>query len=84
VDERHPREGSLTMAAPLTIADITAVIDAAKPAHQRAAMLEALTEIMGELGAALAQSIPSDDQIIIGHVRTAHTLATMALRNARS
>jgi septation ring formation regulator EzrA len=33
-------------------------------------------EAMGELGAALAQALPSDDQIIIGHVTRAHALIT--------
>ena len=36
-------------------------------------------EIIGHLGAILVQTIPSDDQIIIDHVRKAHELAT-ALR----
>ena len=36
-------------------------------------------EIIGHLGAILVQTIPSDDQIIIDHVRRAHELAT-ALR----
>jgi hypothetical protein len=31
----------------------------------------ALFEAMGHLGAAVTQSIPSDDQIIMGHVRKA-------------
>jgi hypothetical protein len=34
-----------------------------------------LLEIIGHLGAALIQSVPEDDQIIMGHVRDAHTLA---------
>jgi hypothetical protein len=36
-------------------------------------------EIIGHLGAILMQTAPSDDQIIIDHVRKAHELAT-ALR----
>jgi hypothetical protein len=38
-----------------------------------------VVEIIGHLGAILVQTIPSDDQIIIEHVRKAHELAT-ALR----
>lgn len=30
-----------------------------------------LLEIIGHLGAAVSQSLPSDDQIIMGHVRQA-------------
>jgi hypothetical protein len=36
---------------------------------------EILDEIRGHLGAALAQTISSDDPIIIGHVRDAYLLA---------
>jgi hypothetical protein len=39
-------------------------------------------EIIGHLGAILMQTAPSDDQIIIGHVRKAHELAT-ALQRSR-
>lgn len=41
-----------------------------------------LLEIIGHLGAAISQSIPSDDQIIVGHIREAHNLAKM-LRGAQ-
>lgn len=34
-----------------------------------------LLQIIGHLGAAIVQSIPSDDQIIMGHVGDAHKLA---------
>lgn len=33
-----------------------------------------ITEALAHLGAALVQSIPSDDQIIMGHVRDAYRL----------
>lgn len=39
---------------------------------------KALLEIIGHLGTALIQSIPSDDQIIIGHIRSANKLAVAA------
>ena len=35
-------------------------------------MSEKLEEIIGHLGAALNQQAPSDDKIIMGHVRDAH------------
>jgi hypothetical protein len=41
-----------------------------------------LLEIIAHLGAALSQSIPSDDPIIIEHVRDAHQLALELRRGA--
>lgn len=42
-----------------------------------------LHDAAGELGAAISQSIPSDDQIIMDHVRKAHeTLLTVLRRIA--
>ena len=41
-----------------------------------------LDEIVSHLGAACAQSLPSDDQIIMDHVRAAHELAKIVLRRA--
>lgn len=46
--------------------------------------LKALEEVMGHLGGALMQTVPSDDQIIIGHVRDAHELVKKLWREARS
>ena len=40
---------------------------------------KALLEIRGELHAALVQTIPSDDQIIMDHVRAADKIAQNAL-----
>lgn len=40
-----------------------------------------LLEIIGHLGAAISQTLPSDDQRIAEHVRAAHELARM-LRKA--
>jgi hypothetical protein len=40
-----------------------------------------LLEIIAHLGAAISQSIPTDDQIIMEHVRAAHGLARL-LRKA--
>ncbi len=37
-----------------------------------------LENVCAELGAALMQSIPSDDQIIIGHIRKAYEAAKKA------
>lgn len=34
-----------------------------------------IDELVGHLGAAIVQSIDSDDQIIMGHVREAHDIA---------
>lgn len=36
---------------------------------------EQLLEIIGHLGAALIQSVPTDDQIIMDHIRDAHEAA---------
>jgi hypothetical protein len=41
-----------------------------------------IDEIIGHLGAAISQSIPSDDQIIMEHVRAAHGLARILRRAA--
>jgi len=41
-----------------------------------------LDQIVAHLGAACAQSLPSDDQIIMDHVRAAHELAKIVLRRA--
>lgn len=41
-----------------------------------------LDEIVGHLGAAVGASIPSDDQIIMGHVRAAYELARILRRAA--
>lgn len=41
---------------------------------------EAILEIIGHLGAALIQTVPSDDQIIMGHVKSAHDLACQLRR----
>ena len=46
-------------------------------------MLDRLLEVYGHLGAALAQSIDSDDQIIMGHVRDAHFVIQSAIKDAR-
>lgn len=43
--------------------------------------VDALDRIIGHLGAAIGQSLPSDDQIIMGHVRSAHERA-QALRES--
>lgn len=44
-------------------------------------MKDELLEIYGHLGAALAQSIPSDDQIIMEHVRDAYDIIGDLLRS---
>jgi hypothetical protein len=43
---------------------------------------EALDQIIGHLGAALVQASPTDDQIIMDHVRVAHELAKTIRRRA--
>lgn len=40
-------------------------------------------EIAAHLGSALSQTIPSDDQIIMNHVRAANTLAMSLLKDER-
>jgi hypothetical protein len=51
--------------------------DEAPPVDDRTAKLavEGLREVIGHLDAAIAQSHPSDDQILIGHIATASALA---------
>ena len=43
-----------------------------------------LLEIMGHLGAALIQQSPSDDHIIMGHVREANDIATRLYREIKA
>lgn len=57
--------------------------DAANIIEQRGQMRQALLEIAGHLGAADTQSVPSDDQIIMDHVREAYALAKSALTDSR-
>ena len=35
----------------------------------------AMATVRGELGAAVGQTLPSDDQVVAGHVKTAYVLA---------
>ena len=44
--------------------------------------LTSLEQAMAHLGAAITQSAPNDDQIIMGHVRAAHELVRDAFRAA--
>ena len=44
---------------------------------------DAMLEIIGHLGAALMQAAPTDDAIIIGHIKSAHLLALELHRDAR-
>jgi hypothetical protein len=44
----------------------------------------ALEEAMAHLGAALIQTIESDDQIIMNHVRAAHTILQVVTRAQRA
>ncbi|MDY0242184.1 MAG: hypothetical protein RBR34_08405 [Rhodospirillaceae bacterium] len=46
-------------------------------------MTKHIEEAIAHLGAALSQTIPSDDQIIMGHVRDAHTEARAAMSDVR-
>ena len=46
--------------------------------------MEALREAAGHLGAALVQSLHSDDQIIVGHIREAKDLIDKALKETKS
>lgn len=41
-----------------------------------------LREIHACLSVALRQSVPSDDQIVMGHVRDAHTIADVCLKRS--
>lgn len=52
--------------------------DALQPVSADAILLE----IIGHLGAAKAQIIPSDDQIIAEHIRAAYDLAALLRRQA--
>lgn len=44
----------------------------------------ALEEALAHRGAALIQSTPSDDQIIMGHVKAAHVLLQVVTRAQRA
>ena len=44
----------------------------------------ALDEAVGHLGAAIQQSMPSDDQIIMDHVKAAHAILTVVARAQRA
>jgi hypothetical protein len=41
-----------------------------------------LTEIIAHLGAAIIQALPTDDKIIMDHVKAAHELAKVVRRQA--
>ena len=45
--------------------------------------LNALEEAIAHLGAALLQQAPSDDKIIMDHVRDAHTILQVVTRTQR-
>lgn len=45
--------------------------------------LDPVYEAMSHLGAAIMQSVPEDDQLIMGHVRDAHALLSAAWRAQR-
>jgi hypothetical protein len=45
-----------------------------------AGLLDLLDEIVAHLGTSIVQSVPSDDQIIMDHVKAAHELAKVARR----
>lgn len=44
----------------------------------------ALEEAVAHLGAAIIQSLPSDDQIIMDHVKAAHAILTVVMRAQRA
>lgn len=44
----------------------------------------ALEEAMAHLGAAIIQSVPADDQIIMDHVKAAHTILQIVIRAQRA
>lgn len=46
-------------------------------------MEQLLQAAYGELGAAITQSLPTDDQIIMNHVRSAHAILKSILENMR-
>ena len=68
----------------LSLEDVVALV---KPHHDRIiaegkveAAARLLEEIVGHLGAAVVQLVPSDDAIISDHLKKAETLAVQALR----
>lgn len=46
--------------------------------------MDRIEEAFAHLAGALMQTIPSDDQIIIGHMRDAHDLLQVELRERRA
>ncbi len=55
--------------------------DPANIIEERGRLRQALLAIAGELGAALVQQSPSDDPVIISHVRDAQQIAKDALKS---
>jgi hypothetical protein len=50
---------------------------------KRIVIKSAFEAIIAELGAALSQALPTDDQIIIEHIRAAKSIATLALQEVK-
>lgn len=53
-----------------------------KLTHETTSHIGELSEIIGHLGTAIAQSIASDDQVIMDHVKAAYEIAKAVRRKA--
>jgi hypothetical protein len=62
--------------------DVAALDQATRPAPTKILRTE-LEEIYSELGTAIVQMAPSDDQIICNHVKTAYALTGALLRQVQ-
>jgi hypothetical protein len=69
--------------ATLSPLDVAALDQAAQPALTGEHLRTELLEIYSELGVAIVEMLPSDEQIIANHIRTAYTLTGALLRQTR-
>ena len=86
VDERADGRGGRvqTAAGAYDVTETPEQILAAIAETEGAPADGAFEEARDHLGAALKQVVPSDDQIIVGHIRSAHSLLVAALRARRT
>ncbi len=59
----------------MSLADIIALDSRVCDPVEKSDVQNKILEIIGHLGASIVQTLPSDDQIIAGHVREAYLIA---------
>jgi hypothetical protein len=75
--------GGTRIEAILSPLDVAELGQAPRPALTGKGLRTELLEIYSELGVAIVEMLPSDDQIIANHIRTAYTLTGALLRQTR-